>query len=317
MESQTPLNAFTVDLEDWFQGLTSTNPLVDQWPSFESRVVPATRHLLAILQENHVKATFFVLGYVADQYPDLIEEIAAEGHEIGVHGYYHRFIFHLTRSEFGQELDQATEAIYRITGEMPYGHRAPYFSVNKNTPWVFKLLASRGFRYDSSVFPTKNMLYGFPEAPRFPYLVDDCNLYEFPATTMHFAGRRWPIAGGFYNRALPYAIIYHGLRQVNIQGESAIVYIHPWELDTEQGYKQVTFRERITHYYGRARLEEKLHRLFSDFQFVPLKELLAQMQKSKDKKRSTDDSGYQMRAASVDRGTAIEPSISKPRISSS
>ncbi len=277
MESKAPLNAFTVDLEDWFQGLTSTNPLVDRWPTFESRVVPATQRLLALLQENNVKATFFVLGYVADQYPELIENIVAGGHEVGVHGYYHRFVFRLTRSEFAQELDQTIEAIYRITDKMPFGHRAPYFSLNSNTPWAFDILASRGFRYDSSVFPTRNMLYGYPDAPRFPYMVDGYDLYEFPATTMLFAGRKWPIAGGFYNRALPYSIIRHGIHQVNNQGKPAIVYIHPWELDTEQNYQEVTFRERITHYYGRAGLEQKLNKLFTDFQFVTIEDLLVRM----------------------------------------
>ena len=277
MDNKAPLNAFTVDLEDWFQGLTSTNPLVDQWPAFESRVVQATRRLLAILQENHVKATFFVLGYVADQHPKLIEEIVTGGHEIGVHGYYHRFVSRLTPSEFAQEIDQTVESLYRITGDMPYGHRAPYFSLNSDTLWAFDILASRGFHYDSSVFPTQNMLYGYPDAPRFPYRVDGSDLYEFPATTMLFAGRKWPIAGGFYNRALPYAIIRRGIQQVNNLGESAILYIHPWELDTGQNYKQVTFRERITHYHGRAGLEQKLHKLLTDFRFGPIQELLLQM----------------------------------------
>ncbi len=277
MKRKAPLNAFTVDLEDWFQGLTSTNPLVDQWPAFESRVVPATRGLLDILRENQVKATFFVLGYLADQHPGLIEDIVTEGHEIGVHGYYHKFVFRLTQSEFAQELDQAIEAIYRITGTMPHGHRAPYFSLNKDTPWAFDVLVSRGIRYDSSVFPTRNMLYGYPDAPRFPYQVDGYDLYEFPATTMRFAGRKWPIAGGFYNRALPYSVTRHGIRQVNDQGKPAIIYIHPWELDTEQNYKKVTFRERITHYHGRASLKQKLYKLFADFQFGTIEELLLQM----------------------------------------
>ena len=160
---------------------------------------------------------------------------------------------------------------------MPCGHRAPYFSLNSDTLWAFEILASRGFRYDSSVFPTRNMLYGYPDAPRFPYLVDGYDLYEFPATTMLFAGRKWPIAGGFYNRAMPYTIIRRGIRQVNNLGEPAIIYIHPWELDTGQNYKQVTLRERITHYHGRAGLEQKLRKLFNDFRFVTIEELLRQM----------------------------------------
>lgn len=277
METERQLNAFTVDLEDWYQGLTSTNPLVDQWPSFESRVEVNTRRLLEILRNLNVQATFFVLGYVADAYPGLIETIAAEGHEIGVHGYYHRFVSKMTASEFGQELDMSIEALDRAIGITSVGHRAPYFSFNGNTPWAFEVLESRGFLYDSSVFPVKNMLYGFPGAPRFPYQVPGHEIIEFPATTLAFAGRKWPIAGGFYNRALPYSVVRHGIRQVNEQGKPAIIYVHPWELDTEQAYDQVSFRERITHYHGRGGLEKKLVQLLSEFRFGALQDLLMQM----------------------------------------
>ncbi len=271
-------NAFTVDLEEWFQGLTSTNPLVDQWPSFESRVVPATERLLAILREHGVTATFFVLGYVADQYPALIERVAADGHEIGIHGYYHRFVYKLTPDEFAGEIDASIAALERITGKLPLGHRAPYFSVNAMTPWAFDMLASRGLRYDSSVFPTKNMLYGFPGAPRFPYWMDEYDLWQFPAATVRLLGRNVPVAGGFYTRALPYRVIRKVIGRINAQNQPAIMYIHPWELDTGQRYNKVTLRERLTHYHGRRSVERKLHRLLSDFEFVPLQTLVEKME---------------------------------------
>jgi polysaccharide deacetylase family protein (PEP-CTERM system associated) len=273
-EHSTVQNAFTVDLEDWFQGLTSTNAQPGRWPELESRVVPATERLLSLLREHEIRATFFVLGYVARQYPQLIESVVGDGHEIGVHGYWHRFVSRMTRDEFAAELDLALTAITAVTGTPPLGHRAPYFSINAATPWAFDVIASRGLRYDSSVFPTRNMLYGFPDAPRFPYRLEGTNLVEFPATTMRVLGRNWPVAGGFYNRALPYGIIKRGLAQVNGAGQPAVLYIHPWELDTGQVYDQVTPRERITHYHGRGRLEAKLRRLFADFQFGPLEDLL-------------------------------------------
>ena len=267
------LNAFTVDLEDWFQGLTSTNPLVERWPDFESRVELATERLLAILDEHDVRATFFVLGYVADRYPALVERIAAAGHEIGVHGYYHRFVHQLTPAEFAEELDMSIAAVQQITGRMPRGHRAPYFSINQRTPWAFEVLESRGLRYDSSIFPARTMLYGSPGARRFPYRVPGSQLLEFPVTTMRIGSLNWPVAGGFYNRLQPYGLIRRGIRQVNEQGQAAVLYVHPWELDTGQTYRQVTFRERITHYYGRHTLEEKLRRLFEDFRFGTMGEL--------------------------------------------
>jgi len=272
-ESPKIVNAFSVDLEDWFQGLTSTNKQTDRWLELESRVVDATRFLLKLLGEFDVSATFFTLGHVADYHPALIEEIVDAGHEIAVHGYWHRFVSQMTRDEFAAELDLATKAVYQITGEQPLGHRAPYFSINAGTPWAFDVLASRGFEYDSSVFPTRNMLYGYPDAPRFPYRIDGLNLVEYPATTVRFAGRSWPVAGGFYTRALPYELISRGIRQVNQQNQPAVMYVHPWELDTGQSYSQVTFRERITHYYGRGHLQAKLEKLFTEFRFAPLQDL--------------------------------------------
>jgi polysaccharide deacetylase family protein (PEP-CTERM system associated) len=268
------VNAFTVDLEDWFQGLTSTNPHVDRWSSLESRVVLATGMLLDILRIYRIQATFFVLGYVADRYPALIERIHSDGHEIGVHGYFHRFIWQLTADEFAAELERSIVAVERITGETPLGHRAPYFSINASTPWVFDVLQAHNIRYDSSVFPTRNMLYGIPDAPRFPHRPNGGALVEFPLATVRLGGLNWPIAGGFYLRALPYALIRRGISRLNRQGQPAVMYMHPWELDLGQQYDRVTFRERITHYYGRRGLKAKLQRLFTDFRFSSLRTVL-------------------------------------------
>ncbi|MCX6043750.1 MAG: DUF3473 domain-containing protein [Chloroflexi bacterium] len=266
----TILNGFSVDLEDWFQGLTSTNPQIDRWPTLESRVVLATQTLLAILRTHHVQATFFVLGYVADQYPKLIEQICADGHELGVHGYYHRFVHQLTPDEFTRELEQGIAAVERIIGERPIGHRAPYFSINASTPWAFDCMQKLGLRYDSSVFPTRNLLYGFPGAPRFPYQVEGQSLLEMPVSTLRLGNKILPMVGGFYTRALPYRFTRWAIRQLNQQGHPVITYIHPWELDTGQHYNQVTPRERLTHYHGRQALTAKLHKLFTDFRFTSL-----------------------------------------------
>jgi polysaccharide deacetylase family protein (PEP-CTERM system associated) len=264
-------------LEEWFQGLTSTNPQVARWPTLESRVVPATQHLLRLLRSGGVVATFFVLGAVADQHPALIEAIAAEGHEIGVHGYHHRFIHKLTPAAFDEELGRSIEAVMRITGAPPLGHRAPYFSVNATTPWAFERMAAHGLVYDSSVFPTRNMLYGFPGAPRLPYRMAEYGLWELPASTMRVAGRNWPMAGGFYVRALPYGVIRAALRRLQRAGEPAILYVHPWELDLGQRYSQVTARERVTHYWGRNGLAAKLEQMFDEFSFTTMRALVAHL----------------------------------------
>jgi polysaccharide deacetylase family protein (PEP-CTERM system associated) len=272
------LNAFTVDLEEWFQGLTSTNRQVERWDNLESRVVYATHLLLDILRQYQVRATFFALGHVADRQPALMDEICAEGHELGIHGYYHRFVNRLTPAEFDSEVGRSLEAVRGVNGVLPQGHRAPYFSVNATTPWAFDVLKRHGLRYDSSVFPTRNMLYGFPGAPRLPYRVAEGALWELPASTVPYAGKVWPISGGFYVRALPYVMVRAALRRLQRAGEPLVLYIHPWELDLGQHYNQVTARERITHYHGRRGLAAKLHRLFSDFRFGPMSELVASLE---------------------------------------
>jgi polysaccharide deacetylase family protein (PEP-CTERM system associated) len=270
-----PVNAFTVDLEDWFQGLTSTNPRVDAWPTFPSRVVPMTTLLLQLLETHGVKATFFTLGHVADHHPELIQTIQAKGHEIGVHGYFHRFVNRLTRDEFASEIDRGLEAIQRVSGATALGHRAPYFSIDRRTPWALDVLRERGLRYDSSFHPTRNMLYGYPDAKREPQQVPGGSPFdEFPISTLRLRGQNLPFAGGFYLRTLPYQLVRWSIQRLHREGLPAIIYTHPWELDLAQPRIQVTAREQITHFLGRATLRAKFHRLFTDFRFVPLRELL-------------------------------------------
>jgi polysaccharide deacetylase family protein (PEP-CTERM system associated) len=267
------VNAFTVDFEEWFQGLTSTNPRIEQWDSYEARLEGACERVLALLDRHGVRATFFVLGHVAARYPDLVRRIDAAGHEIGVHGYWHRKVYRLTPESFADELDRALEALVPLCSRPIIGHRAPYFSINGQSLWAVDVLRERGMRYDSSFFSTRNMLYGYPGSPRFPHRLDGGALVEFPLSTACWLGLTVPVGGGFYVRALPYAVIRQGIRQLNDQGQPAIMYLHPWELDTGQRYWRVTPRERITHYYGRARLQGKLERLFAEFRFAPLCEL--------------------------------------------
>lgn len=269
-----PPNAFTVDLEEWFQGLTSTNPCVERWPQLESRVVAATERLLALLSAHCIRATFFVLGYVAERHPRLIERVYEDGHELAVHGYAHRYVTRLSPDAFAREIDRTAAALERITGRQPLGHRAPYFSIHADMDWAYDLLAERGYRYDSSTFPMRSLLYGDARAPAVPHTVGRAGaLIEFPISALEVGGRRLPFAGGFYMRALPYRAVRWAIRRVNRQGLPAILYVHPWELDTGQHYGPVTPRERVSHYYGRRSLRAKLERLFTDFRFTTLSDL--------------------------------------------
>jgi polysaccharide deacetylase family protein (PEP-CTERM system associated) len=268
-------NALTIDLEDWYQGLTSTSSRIDHWPSYESRIEPNTENLLSLLSQFGVKATFFALGYVADHLPGLLRRIADEGHEIAVHSYHHQHVNKLTQNQFREDVARSIEAIQKASGSNVQGYRAPMFSINISSIWALEELSEMGFRYDSSIFPIRNFYYGIPGASRFPYRpFKNRSFVEFPIATAQFFGITWPIGGGFYGRALPYLMIRAGIRKLNRQGHPAVIYAHPWEFDLDQNYKKVTARERITHYYGRAGLQAKFIRMLNDFKFGTLGDLL-------------------------------------------
>jgi polysaccharide deacetylase family protein (PEP-CTERM system associated) len=289
------LNALTVDLEDWYQGLTSTSRHPDRWPGYEDRVVKSTETLLALLDRAAVKATFFVLGYVADEFPGLVRSVAEAGHELALHGYHHRQISHLTRDELRADLLRGRAAVESAGGQQVTGFRAPMFSINRATLWALELLLELGFRYDSSLFPTHNMLYGFPGAPRFPYrpfvALGDLGrasitgsgeagtqpqaweFVEFPPSTLRLFGINWPVAGGLYTRLLPYPLHRWAVRRLNRKGHPAILYVHPWEFDPDQPRPHPTPRERFTHYYNLRRTESKWAALLRDFRFAPLRDL--------------------------------------------
>jgi polysaccharide deacetylase family protein (PEP-CTERM system associated) len=269
------LKGLTVDLEDWYHGLTSTNKQPSLWPTLEKRVVANTERLLDFLEATNVRATFFVLGKVAEQYPDLIRCVAGAGHEIGVHGYAHQDVRGLTPDSFAAEIDRALDCLTPLVSGPLIGHRAPYFSINDRSLWALDLLAERGFRYDSSFFPARNSLYGYPRAPRFPHrLGENQGMMEFPVSTARLFGMNLPIAGGIYLRALPYWFIKWSINRLHREGQPAIIYLHPYDLDTEQSVPVATPREWFVRYCNRRGSLEKLRRLLRDFSFAPLRELI-------------------------------------------
>ena len=268
-------NALTNDLEDWYQGLTSTSQQVRRWPEFEDRVVASTGRLLAILESASVRATFFVLGYVAEQHPDLVRRVAEAGHEVALHGYHHYRVSLQTPQEFRDEILRGREAVATASGQEIVGYRAPMFSINRSALWALDVLREEGFRYDSSVFPTRNMLYGYPDAPRFPYHPLEGNGFvEFPLSTVRVLGLNLPVAGGFYLRLLPYPLFRWGLRRIEREGMPAILYLHPWELDPGHPRPNPTLREKFTHYHNLEGTVDRLTALLRDFRFGPLVGLL-------------------------------------------
>ena len=269
--SEQVVNALTVDLEDWYHGLTRTMFRPRLWPSLQSRAQETIPYLLDLLAENKVQATFFVLGHLADQIPSLIKRIVNAGHELGSHGYSHQRLFGLTPTEFRDDLSRTRLLIEDICGVRVICYRAPQFSINQKNQWAFEVLAECGYKYDSSVFPTRSLLYGYPGAPRHPYQpLPNSSLMEYPVATINLGKLTVPIAGGVYNRILPAVFIRWGIQRINKHGYPAIIYMHPWEFDLHQPNIRVNPRERVTHFIGRSSLALKFRYLVSKFSFAPL-----------------------------------------------
>jgi polysaccharide deacetylase family protein (PEP-CTERM system associated) len=274
-------NALTFDVEEYFHAEAFARVLrPEEWPTLESRVTRATERLLDILDRDRVRATFFVLGWVAERHPSLVREIASLGHEIACHGYGHRMIQHLTRQEFELDVTRAKRALEDATGRAVLGYRAPTFSIMHETLWSLDVLAEAGFRYDSSIFPVVHDRYGISDAPRFPHRLrapNGCEITEFPMSTVEILGRRLPVAGGGYFRLFPYGLTRRAITRINARdGRPAMVYLHPWEIDPDQPRLPVGPLTRFRHLVNVGRTEARLTRLLSDFSFAPAAEVLAE-----------------------------------------
>ena len=267
-----PLNAFTVDLEDWYQGLEIDSK---RWGVFEHRLEIGTERLLELLDETGTSATFFVLGYAAERSPELIREIARRGHEIGTHGYSHQFVYRMTRESFAADLNRSLDTLSALCEHPIRGYRAPYFSITKAALWALDLLRDSGITFDSSIFPVHNYRYGIPDARRDIHEVIP-GLVEFPPSTVPLMGRNVPLAGGAYFRLFPYTCTRFGLRRLSASGQAAAFYIHPWELDPEHPRLELPARIGMTHYWGLSGTHARLRKLLGDFNFGTMSQALEQ-----------------------------------------
>jgi len=279
MSSQTVTNAFSVDVEDWFQVSDfEAQVSFSDWDRYESRVERNTRRVLSLLAEFKVKATFFILTWNAERFPGLVEEIAADGHEVATHGYSHRLVYEQGKDLYRRDLEKSQEILRRILGHPVRGYRAPSFSVTAQSMWALDVMLETGIEYDSSIFPVRDLLYGMPGALRFPFVIHSAGsrkLVEFPMTTTRLANRNLPLGGGAYLRLLPYQYMRWGMRRVNREGEVAVVYLHPWEIDPAQPRLKSRGKRGIsTHYVNLGSMEGKLRRLLTDFRFAPVSQVL-------------------------------------------
>jgi polysaccharide deacetylase family protein (PEP-CTERM system associated) len=277
------LNALTIDVEDYFQVSAFEGHVArHDWHHCESRVVENTRRLLHLLDERNVRATFFVLGWVAERFPQLVRDIHATGHEIGSHSYWHRLVYELTPDEFRSDLQKSRDVLEQIIGEPINAYRAPSFSITKNSFWALEILADEGFTIDSSIFPIYHDRYGIPDAQPGLHQIDTASgdLWEFPPAVVRKARLNIPVSGGGYFRLYPLPFTIRSLRSINQQlARPFVFYVHPWEIDPEQPRLRAgSWLARRRHYVNLRTTESKLRRLLASFRFGCLRDCIKQAQ---------------------------------------
>ena len=265
----SPINAMTVDVEDYFQ----VQALADRisrgdWERLPSRVERNTDLVLRLFADQGVKATFFTLGWVAERHPALIRRIVDQGHELASHGFSHIRATDQDRDAFRADVGRTKALLEDIGGVPVRGYRAASFSIGATNLWALEALAEEGYVYSSSVYPIRHDLYGMPDAPRFAFNPPGAaGLVECPVTTTRLFNRNLPCGGGGYFRLLPYGYSRWAMRRVNRRdGEACIFYFHPWEIDPGQPRQSgLSARSRLRHYTNLGRMEGRLRRLLGDF----------------------------------------------------
>ncbi|MDP1898940.1 MAG: DUF3473 domain-containing protein [Rubrivivax sp.] len=269
MLAATLTNALTIDVEDYFQ-VSAFAPYIrrDEWDARECRVERNVQRILELLAQHDTRATFFTLGWIAERYPQLVRAILAGGHELASHGYGHERASDLSEAAFRADVGRAKKLLEDIAGIEVRGYRAPSFSIGTGNLWAFDVLAGEGYHYSSSIYPIRHDHYGMPDAPRFAHRVQ-AGLLEVPVTTLRLGRRNLPSSGGGYFRLLPYALSRWMIRRVNHHdGQSAIFYFHPWEIDPGQPrIAGINARTRFRHYVNIPRMDQRLQSLLADFRW--------------------------------------------------
>jgi polysaccharide deacetylase family protein (PEP-CTERM system associated) len=275
-------NALTVDVEDYFH-VAALAPSIhrDSWTSRESRVVGSTQRLLDLFEQFDVRATFFVLGWVAEQHPQLVRDISARAHEIACHGYSHQLVYEQSPEEFREETIRSKSLLEDIIGAKVQGYRAASYSIVHKSLWALDTLVELGFAYDSSIFPVHHDRYGIPDAERVPHRISTPgkqSIVEWPLSTARVLGFKLPVSGGGYFRLLPYWLTSWGLNSINQREQRPFIfYLHPWEIDPGQPRVSAGWLSRFRHYTNLEKCEGRLRRLLGEFRFGTARDGLAQL----------------------------------------
>lgn len=274
------INAMTVDVEDYFH-VSAFSASIDRasWDQRPCRVEANTRRLLDMFDRRGVRATFFVLGWVAERYPALIHDIARRGHEVACHGLTHELVYDQTPTIFREQTHRAKSVLEDIAQTPVLGYRAASYSITARSLWALDILVDLGFAYDSSIFPVRHDRYGMAGASRQPGEIGtpaQRRIVEFPLSTLEVGGVRLPVAGGGYFRLFPYAFTRYAVRRINERDKLPFIfYLHPWEIDPDQPRIAASALSRFRHYNNLRRCEARLASLLSDFAFDTAQSVLA------------------------------------------
>ena len=265
-----PIHCLSFDVEEHFQvSAFWSEARRQQWSTLESRVQKNTETILGLLAKQRMRATFFVLGWVAERCPGIVRSIAEQGHEVASHGYGHELITGQNPEVFRKDVRKARQILEDIIGKRVYGYRAPSFSITKNTKWAVSVLIEEGYLYDSSIFPVVHDRYGMPDATPTIHLLrtEQGSIWEVPPSTVKLFGMRLPVAGGGYFRLYPYTVLRTLLKRIEKSGHPLVMYLHPWELDPKQPKMEGTRLSKFRHYLNLHKTEHRLSSLLEDFRF--------------------------------------------------
>ena len=268
--SSSPVNAMTVDVEEYFQvSAFETSISRTDWSRMDSRVESSIHRILELFANYGICATFFVLGWIAERNPALVKRIVQAGHEIASHGYDHTRVVNQDPTEFRKDVEKTKKLLEDLSGSEVVGYRAASYSINKTNLWALDALSDIGYRYSSSIYPIKHDLYGIPDAPRFAFRLKSDGILEIPVSTTEVLGRRIPCGGGGFFRLFPYSLSKWAIERVNRRdGQSAIFYFHPWELDPEQPrITKAGLKSRFRHYLNLGKTQARLSHLLRDFRW--------------------------------------------------
>ncbi|GAB5450543.1 MAG: DUF3473 domain-containing protein [Halioglobus sp.] len=273
------VNAMTVDVEDYFQVSAFESAVArDEWDRYPHRVADNTERILDLFAQHGVKGTFFTLGWVAERFPQLVERIASEGHEVASHGWQHTRVNTQTPAQFSEDIERTRQVLMDLSGQPVFGYRAASYSIGRSESWAWDALADAGYTYSSSIVPIRHDLYGIPDAPRFSFRTAQDRLLEIPITTVPLGGRNINCGGGGWFRLFPYSFSRWAINRVNqSDAEPAIFYFHPWEIDPDQPRPEgLSAKARFRHYLNLNSTYARLQHLLRDFSWDRMDKIFLQ-----------------------------------------